>query len=1079
MDKKTVFVKTDKGDREVGGHSDFLFGDAKRILHLVDDVSTVNDITKRAPPSLRNALENTLQELVDGGFIRDENADVAAEIPTLKMSTPSFKMSTPKSVAPLNFVTPANPVANPVSQPKLNQNNPDESKSLGGKGADLDFSFITATPSSEKPAIATPSIPAPAVKPPVSPTAVETSKVTREVAQIDLEPRAKLDPAAKKAKLKNYDAAKERAKIEAAARARSEAEAKSGNANIAGNNAQALAGKASAQAVENRAREIAEANRTKLQAEANQARVQAEALAQARAKQEAERTKAEQAAQMEAAAKAAKLRAYEAAKEKAKTEVATRSRIEAEINHKKEAEAVRLRNEQDELRARIEADTRIKQEVEVARVKAEREAERLRLELEATKARAEAEHRNRLEAEARARAEAEARRKREAEAEHLRLEKERAELEVARIKAEAELKLRQEAEYRLKVEMSALDKADAIARQRESSSSNSNSAVGSRTGKYDQVDSAKKVRDSFVESFGQVKFKQKSDSTDFKLDNFSLINTGKIAALTVPQEKHVMPSAGTSKVKAAIEERARKAAEAERLRAEQEAALMKVDYENFAKHHEELDTVATNKAEQEAKARIKVEQELYRLKVEQEQLAIAEAAAEAEAMKLAEQQSRQFEAAKRRAASQEQAENERMARQAENERIGSQKSRTRVARTPLPTGKIFTGLIVLALLAIAGLPYVWPLDEYISPLENIISAQIKQPVRFKKMNFALLPMPKLELHTVTMGKNEELKIKDVVLNFDLSALFAATRSINKVQLINISLSTTSVNDVLPWLQSAGGIEKYPVARIELSGVNIQNKDIQLPLLNGFADFDPQGKFTNSNLQSADSKMQIDLHAQDRLIQIELNVHDGHLPILPEINFKDFSANGIIANNEIVFSEVFAHIYGGTLTGKATLNWSRGWKLMGQINAKSLELKTLFPDFGITGELYGDAVVSMIGPTLPELDDTPRLEGSFEIKNGVISKLDLETTARFGSRPGVAGHTDFSELAGMFKVNTRSQRYTLNSISAGATSATGIIEVDEKHQLSGKFQVDIVGVNSGKVPLKLTGTPSDPSLEQGR
>lgn len=1052
MDKKTVFVKTDKGDREVGGHSDFLFGDAKRILHLVDDASTVNDITKRAPPSLRNALEDTLQELLNGGFIRDENADVAPEKPVLKMSSPSFKMSSPKAAAP------ANAAPSPVSQPNQSQSKPLENQNLESKAADLDFSFITATPNSGKSAIAPNNIPAKSDKTPVNPAVDVTSKVTRAEGQLDLDSRAMLEAAAKKEKLKKYDAAKERAKIEAAARARTEAEAKSGNANIVGNNAQAFADKGRTQIAENIAREMAEASRAKQQL--------------------AERLKAEPAAQIDATANAAKMRAYEAAKEKAKNEVSTRSRIEAEINHKKEAEAERLRNVQDELRDRIEAEARRKQEAEAARAKVEKDAERLRLELEAARVKVEVEHRNRLEAEARAKAEAEARRQREAEAERMRLEKARAELEAARIKAEAELKLRQEAEYRLKAEMAARDKAEALSRQRESNTANSGSAVGSRTGKYDQVDSAKKLRDSFVESFGQNKNKQKSDSPDFKLDTFSLINTGKIAALTVPQQKPVMPSAGTSKVKAAIEERARKAAEAERLRAEQEAALMKVDHSNFAQHHEGLDTAARNKAEQEAKTRIKVEQELYRLKVEQEQQAITEAAAVVEATKLAEQQSRQFEAAKLRAESQEQAENERLARKAESERISSQKTRSRVARTPLPTGKIFSGLVLIALLAIAGLPYVWPLDEYIAPLEKEISDQIKQPVHFKTMSFALIPMPKLALHTVTIGKNEELKVTDVVLNFDLSALFAATRSISKVQLVNINLSTTAVEDVLTWLQTAGGIEKYPVARIEMSGVNIQNRNIKLPLLNGQADFDPRGKFTKASLLSADSKIKIEVLAQERINHIELNVHDGHLPILPDINFKDFSAIGVIAKNEIVFSEVFAHIYGGTLTGKATLNWSKGWKLQGQINARSLELKTMFPNFGITGELYGDGVVSMNGSTLPELDDTPRLEGDFEIKNGVVSKLDMETTARFGARPGVAGRTEFSLLAGTLKVNTRSQRYTLDSMSAGSTSATGLIEVNEKYQLSGKFLVDIIGVNAGKVPLTLSGTSADLLLQQG-
>ena len=1119
MDKKTVFVKTDKGQSEISGQSDFLFGDAKRILHLVDDDSTVIEITKRAPPSLRDNLQDTLQELLNGGYIMDiSTPDNEKEKSTLKISSPTFKMSAPKGATSVKFTTPAKAAPSTANQPIPTLNKPLENKNSENKGSELDFSFIIAPSSSEKPAIVTKNIPTLTDISPMKPLAVEVAKVIQEEVQIDLVQRPKLDPEAKKAKLKTYDAVKERAKLEAAARARTEREAKFGKAQVVSNNVQAIPAKEKVQAAENKVRESAETNdavmeRAKLEAaakaraesesksikesvasnseytiaekariqaaenkaresvgsnrgrtqiEANKALVQAEALAKAKAKLESEKLKEGKSVQVEAASKMSKLRAYEAAKEKAKIEVVTRARIEAEINLKKEADTNRLRYEQDASRAHVEPESGIKQDVEIARVK----AERLRLELVATKARAEAEHRSRLEVEARAKAEIEARRQREADAERLRLEKERAELEVARIRAEAEYKLRQEAEHRLKAEMDARAKAEELSRQSERGFSNSNADVGTRTGKYDQVDSAQKLRESFVESFGQMKSKQKSDSSGFKLDTFSLIDTGKIAALTVPKEKPAVPPVGGSKVKAAIEARARKAAEAERLRAEQDAALTGVDHDNFAQLHSEQESAIEINTELEAKARIKAEQELYRMKVAQEQREKAELATEAEAKKLAEQQARQFEAAKRRAAVQEQAANERLARQIENDRIGSQQSRTRVSRKPLPIGKVFTGLIVLALLAIAGLPYVWPLDEYIAPLEKEISAQIKQPVHFKKMNFKLLPMPRLELHTVTMGKNDDLKVQDVVLNFDLSAMFAATRSINRLQLVNVSLSTASVDKILPWLQMAGGIEKYPVARIELTGVSIQNKDIELPRLNGLADFDPQGKFTNARLQSVDSKMSIELNAQDRLLQIELNLHDSNLPILPEIKFKDFSANGVIANNEIVFSDLFAHIYGGTLIGKAKLNWSSGWELQGQINVKSLEIKTLFPNLGISGELYGDVTVSMNGPTLPELDDTPRLDGSFEIKNGVVSKLDLETTARFGSRPGVVGHTDLSELAGTLKVNQLSQRYTLNSISAGATSGTGSIEVDEQHQLSGKFLVNISGVNAGMVPLKL-------------
>ncbi|HEY6094838.1 MAG TPA: hypothetical protein VIU93_07785, partial [Gallionellaceae bacterium] len=109
MDKKTVFVKTSKGVGEASSQSDFLYGDAKRVLSLIDDESTVAEITKRAPPSLRSALEGVMQELVDGGFIRDRDGPAPAPQASLKFASP--KITTPKVQAPVAAPTPATPAA--------------------------------------------------------------------------------------------------------------------------------------------------------------------------------------------------------------------------------------------------------------------------------------------------------------------------------------------------------------------------------------------------------------------------------------------------------------------------------------------------------------------------------------------------------------------------------------------------------------------------------------------------------------------------------------------------------------------------------------------------------------------------------------------------------------------------------------------------------------------------------------------------------------------------------------------------------------------------------------------------------
>jgi uncharacterized protein involved in outer membrane biogenesis len=403
----------------------------------------------------------------------------------------------------------------------------------------------------------------------------------------------------------------------------------------------------------------------------------------------------------------------------------------------------------------------------------------------------------------------------------------------------------------------------------------------------------------------------------------------------------------------------------------------------------------------------------------------------------------------------------------------------RVSRQPLPIGKIVAGLFVLMSLAVAALPYIWPLDEYIAPLEKEISAQLHQPVHIKKIHFALLPLPRLELHDLAVGSGQDLKVGDVVLNFDFSALFAHTKSINSLQLSNIVLTGSSLDKTLGWVQAAGANDKYPVARMEFRGIQVTSDEIKLPLLDGRADFDTQGKFTHADLKSEDGKLALEFNSLQNRLQMELNIHESSLPLLPNIKFNDLSVNGAVSNGEIIFSDLFAHLHGGTLTGKGQLNWSNGWKLQAQINAKSLEMQSMFPKFGVSGELYGDVNVSMYGSALSQLDKDPRIEGTFEAKNGVVNKLDIDTIARFGTRQGGTGRTNFSELIGTFKADQRGQRFNLNKIAAGAASGNGLFDVDAKQQLSGKLLVDVKGDAKGNVPLQLSGSLTEPLLQPGR
>lgn len=1033
MDKKTIFVKTDSGVSEMQGHSSELYGDVKRILLLVDDKSNVGDLTKRAPPSLRETLPEVLQILMEDGYIKDSNAQAGAAPAgvapksSLKISSPAFKMSTPKEAAT------AGPVAAKPQPAKPNNNS--------GK-SELDFSFISAEGSQDK-----------ADK--VKERALAEAKVFAE------------------AKAKAQGDAEAKAKIKALADARAQAE----NA--------------------------------------------------AKAKLEADRIKALQSAQIEAASKAAKIKAYEEAKERARHEVAAKAKIEAEFRLKNDIEAARRKAEQEvlsarselevtkarveaEVRSRIEAEVRVKQEIEAANLKAQKEAEKLRQELEAAKAKAEAEVRSRLEAEARVKAEVEARIKREAEAERLKIDKERAEkeaarvkveaeikirteaelrvraevearlkteeedrlkrevetermkldreraeIELARVKAEAELKMRTEAERRIRAEVEARLKAEELAKNGDRRKVSSSAATGSRVSDTQSLEAqheqAEQLKKSFVESFNQSKAKeQKSSLFNFKLDTFSFSGKWKKADPSLaPKELNDSYAGDNSGLKAQQE------AEARRKKDEEEAARIK--------------------AEQEA-ARRTAEHEAYRLQAEQNE---RQAKADAEARALAGQQAKQWEEAQRRAAASAQAEKERQER--EVAALGKSRQKNgRAPRKPIPLGKILLGLFAITLIAVTALPYVWQYDEYIASVEKEISAQLNQPVRIKKMSFSLLPMPKLELLSLSVGNAQELQVGGATMHFSLSALLSSTRPINRLTLSKVTLNGDAFSQVVGWIQAAGGNDKYPVADMELHDVKVASAEIKLPLFNVQAEFDSQGKFVKADLKSEDGKLRLEVQSVQKRYQLELKVHESSLPIFSHLRFNDLSLSGVIENNDLIINDIFAHVYGGTLTGKGQMSWANGWKLQGQIVSKSLELQNLFSNYGVTGELFGDFNFTLYGAKLAQLDKDARLEGNFEAKNGVISKLDIDSIARFGARQGVAGsRSNFTQLAGTFKADNRGQRIYLNRMSLGVVSGSGLFEVGVNQQLTGKLSININAADGRSVPLILSGSLKDPLLQAAR
>ncbi|MBU0622488.1 MAG: hypothetical protein KJ795_11645 [Gammaproteobacteria bacterium] len=965
MNKKTVFIKTAKGENEGAN----LSVDLKRVLSLIDNKSTLDEVGKRAPPSLRNELTGIFNELVVGGFIRDRDQSTAE----------------PKIKSPKMFV-PKAPVAHPE--------------------AELDFTASTTSASSSG-----------------------TSRKEDMIARA----REELEAAVAAAKAKSN--AEATAKAEAKARQDAEQAA--------------------------RARAVAEAN---AQAEAL-ARQKAQEEAQARAKLEAARIKAEQ----EAAARA-KAQADAIVRAKAETEAKVRAEIETAMRAKQEAEAKAKREAEEALRAEQAVAARIKAELEAAakaKAAAEAEAARVRAELEAAKARAEAEARARQEAEARARAEAAARAKAEAEA------RAKAEAE-ARAKAEAEARAKAEAEARAKAEAARI-KAEQEAAARAKAEAEARAKAEAARIKAEQEAAARAKAEAEARASSEQRSQTEINAEDRAAEE-------EAALLLAEYERQVTGAAPEPAVQAAPFPRKEPEYEInlDKFQNEPETIEQPLVQEEQPEAPEVVRPLVAAEAETGRKKdaademlRLKAEAEAARRKAEEEARRLAEEKA------LAEEQAKAWAEAEQRAQVQARIEADQAAQLATLAQAkATQKSAPRARRQPLPWGRIVSILFVLSLLVAIALPYVYPMQEFIAPIEQRLSAQLKQPVKIGSMSAATFP-PKLELSNITLGKVQEVKVGSAVLKFDPLTLFSEVKVIDRAELQDISIDGTQLDSQIASLKMLGGDRMYPVRRLSLQKIRIISDEIALPVLEGIAEIDDKGSFSRVALHSEDNKYGIDLQPQEGRWQLGVTLKETSLPLLPEIVFSDLSVKGELGDGEVNFSEMDAHIFNGILLGSAKLKWSKGWQLQGRLEAKLFEVKKMFPNYGVEGEMYGEGSFSFGSEKLSQLGDSPRLDASFTVKRGIVSAVDMVETARLSSREHlVGGRTHFDDLIGTVQVENHITHFRQIRIVSGMLSARGTVDVYPDNRLAGNFNAEIK-MRDGENILTLYGALGEPKLRAGR
>ena len=1035
MDRTTVFTKTAKGLMEATGKTSALSRDLRALLKEIDGKATLAEVQARFGKLPEAKLQEALTTLAKGDFVREFTQSGRTPAPPPKTAAPSHKAS--------------------------------------AAGGDMDLDFTAAIPT-------------------ISTIAKQAEEAARQKAQAtaaaEVAARAKAEA----------EARTRAAAAEAAARARAEAEAKAKAEALEKAKAAAAAARAKAEA-EARAKAAAEAAaRAKAEAEAKaraEAEARAKAEAEARAKREAEerarqeaeaRAKAEQQARIEAEARARK-----EAEERALVEAELKARLEEERKAKEEAERERkaaeekARREADELRAKLEQERKAREEAER---KANKEAERRSREDAERKAKEEAE-RARKEAEEKARREAEEQTRREAE-ERARTEQVRVETE-ARTRKEAEEaghRAREEAERKAKEESerSASEEAERKAREeaerkrkeaeeqaRREAEGQARREAEERAGAQEQARVEAEQPPAPVESGSSL-----DDLVKIETDFDAVLREGGGAAQDAAKRsagaEDALQKGAEEIARRQEEEQARMAAEA-KAREEAEAAARRAEETRRRKDEGErapertADASAYEREHAEAQTLLDAQDaETERHFAEMEKELDAEQAGapgiEKPAVVLEHAREREQEATK-----------ERFRAAAAVHPIKAEiepEQAPPVYRTPVNWGKpVALGLFLLLVLGLVSVNFV-SFDGYIPQFEKLVGAHLQQPVKIKLLHLALVPQPHWRLDGVSVGNEGQLEVARVNAVAELGSMFSDKKAFTSIELESPVLSEEGLHGLL-FGKPAG--QDFKVANVIVKNGKLNSKTIVLPALDAKIAVGEDGVWRQIALETPDHKTSLLLKPDGEGAQIEVETNAFSLPFDPSFILENFNAKGVIRRGELRLSELKGAIYGGYLSGNASLKWGADWNLGGEISVRAMDPARFAPGLFEEGKLEGKAAYTMRAKSYDELFAAPRLEGSFAIEKGTLLGVDLGRLLQGG---GVGGKTAFTELTGNFVREAGRTQLRQIHLGAGPVSAGGNADADAGKRISGRFPVEIKSpVAQARANLALSGTLKEPHFSR--
>ena len=365
---------------------------------------------------------------------------------------------------------------------------------------------------------------------------------------------------------------------------------------------------------------------------------------------------------------------------------------------------------------------------------------------------------------------------------------------------------------------------------------------------------------------------------------------------------------------------------------------------------------------------------------------------------------------------------------------------------------------VLALVLLALLHFI-NLSTLIKPIEQLASDSIGEPVEIKKVYASLWPQPHLVLENVVIGASD---IKTIHVLPRATSLFEEAKVVKSLVIEGLNIEHANFGKPINWASNISKAKNLKVEQINLKNLTLAIRDMQLESFDGKVTLTDTGVLGAVDLVSGNNALSVTILPRADSYEIVLKAANWMLPFNQKIMFSSLNAKGLANQNKISFSQIEGEIYGGSVTGQASVEWPEGanqWQTSGNFALTNASAEQLLSTFGsavvIDGKLALNGSFSSKAREASKLAAATVMSANFDVRQGSIKGVELARAVMSrGSQSLVGDSTNFDKLSGSLKMNQNQYQFGRLVLASQQFNASGFINMNSNQTLTGRLNADL-------------------------